>query len=97
VRSEFRSMTAPLLRTIRQVQRNSSDRPVTVILPELIDGRWWGYLMHANRERRLRSRLLRHAPNVVVSSVPWQLQTVHPEQAIAEEEPSSAIAPIEPS
>jgi amino acid transporter len=95
VRSEFRSMTAPLLRTIRQVQRNSSDRPVTVILPELIDGRWWGYLMHANRERRLRSRLLRHAPNVVVSSVPWQLQTVHPEQAIAEEEPSSAIAPIE--
>jgi amino acid transporter len=96
VRSDFRSMTAPLLRTIRKVQRESSDRPVTVILPELIDGRWWGYLMHTNRERRLRARLLHHAPNVVVSSVPWQLQAVRPEQAIAEEEPLRANLPIKP-
>ncbi|MBV9735211.1 MAG: APC family permease [Acidisphaera sp.] len=92
VRSEFRSMTAPLLRTIQDVQRRSPGRPVTVILPELVDGRWWGYLMHVNRERRLRARLLRDAPNVVVSSVPWQLQAARPEQAIAEEEPSRAPA-----
>jgi hypothetical protein len=87
VGSEFRSMTAPLLRMIQELQRASPDRPVMVVLPELVDGRWWGYLMHANRERRLRRRLLRHAPNVVVSSVPWQLQAARPEQAIAEEEP----------
>jgi hypothetical protein len=62
-----------------------------VILPELVDGRWWGYLMHANRERRLRKRLLRHGGSaVVVASVPWQLQPPDPAQAIMEEEPHLA-------
>ncbi len=88
VGSEYRSITAPLLRKIQELHDASPERPITVILPELIDGRWWGYIMHANRERRLRKRLLRHAPNIVVASVPWRLQPVHPEEAIAEEEPS---------
>ena len=89
--SEFRSMTGPLLRAIEQALEQSPDRPITVILPELVDGRWWGYLMHANRERRLRKQLLRHGgPAVVVASVPWQLQPPKPEQAIEEEEPGDA-------
>jgi amino acid transporter len=91
VSSEFRSMTAPLLRAIQDLQRQFPDRPITVILPELVDGRWWGYLMHTNRERRLRARLLRHGgPHLIVSSVPWQLQVADPAQAIAEEEPIAA-------
>lgn len=91
-----RSMTAPLLRAIQALQSQSPDRPVTVILPGLVDGRWWGHLMHANRERRLRTRLLHHAPNVVVASVPWQLQSARPEQAIAEEEPSHPLGAAAP-
>jgi amino acid transporter len=91
VSSEFRSMTGPLLRAIEQTHEQTPERPVTVILPELVDGRWWGYLMHANRERRLRKRLLRHGgPTVVVASVPWQLQPPDPGQAIKEEEPHVA-------
>jgi hypothetical protein len=47
--------------------------------------------MHANRERRLRKRLLRHGGSaVVVASVPWQLQQPNPRQAIKEEEPQLA-------
>ncbi len=91
VSSEFRSMAAPLLRTIQFVQERWPGRPVTVVLPELVEGRWWGYLMHTNRERRLRARLLRYGgPGVVVSSVPWQLQAADPAQAIAEDEPAAA-------
>jgi hypothetical protein len=90
VSSEFRSITAPLLRAIEDAQKHQPGRPVTVILPELVEGRWWGYLMHANRERRLRARLLRYGgPNVIVSSVPWQLRAADPAQAIAEEEPAA--------
>jgi hypothetical protein len=93
VSSEFRSITAPLMRAIEDAQKHHPDRPVTVILPELVEGRWWGYLMHANRERRLRARLLRYGgPNVVVSSVPWQLQAAEPAEAIAEDEPTIAAA-----
>jgi len=91
--SEFRSMTAPLLRAIQDAERRSPGRPVTVILPELVEGRWWGYLMHANRERRLRARLLRDGgPAVIVSSVPWQLRPADPGGVIAEEEPTTAGA-----
>jgi amino acid transporter len=93
VSSEFRSIMAPLLRTIEDTQKHHPGRPVTVILPELVEGRWWGYLMHANRERRLRARLLRYGGrNVVVSSVPWQLRDADPAEAIAEEEPTAAAA-----
>jgi amino acid transporter len=93
VSSEFRSITAPLLRAVQDADRRFPGRPVTVILPELVEGRWWGYLMHASRERRLRARLLRDGgPNVIVSSVPWQLRPADPAQAIAEEEPSANVS-----
>jgi amino acid transporter len=91
VSSEFRSITAPLLRAVEDADRQSPGRPVTVILPELVDGRWWGYLMHTNRERRLRARLLRcGGSNIIVTSVPWQLRPADPARVIAEEEPTAA-------
>jgi hypothetical protein len=86
INSEYRSMVAPLLREIETVRRENRSRPVTVILPELVEGRWWGYLMHANRERRLRSKLLRAARGIAVCTVPWQLKEADPESVIAEEE-----------
>jgi amino acid transporter len=87
VSSEYRSITAPVLRSITEARHQFPRRPVTVILPELVEGNWWGYLMHANRERRLRARLLRYGgPRVTVATVPWQLQPADPAQAIADEE-----------
>ncbi|HTV90115.1 MAG TPA: APC family permease [Stellaceae bacterium] len=91
VPSEFRSMAAPLLRAIEEAQRQCPGHPVTIILPELVDGRWWGYLMHANRERRLRAQLLRDGgQNVTVATVPWHLRPPRPDQAIADAEPDAA-------
>src|SRR6185437_11405594 len=85
IRSEFRSIAAPLLRAIEAADHEQPDRPVVVILPELVEGRWWGYIMHTHRERRLRARLLRYGGrNVIVTTVPWQLQPPDPEAAIAE-------------
>jgi hypothetical protein len=93
VNSEFRSVIAPLLRAIEEAEERTPGRPVTIVLPELVEGRWWGYLMHTNRERRLRSRILRHGgPNVAVASVPWQLQEGDPATVIAEEEPPEPAA-----
>jgi len=82
---------APLLRAIEGVDGRSPGRTVFIVLPEIVEGRWWGYLMHTHRERRLRSRLLRHGgPNVAVIGVPWQLEPSDPEQGLAEEEPVAA-------
>ncbi|MBV8575261.1 MAG: APC family permease [Acetobacteraceae bacterium] len=91
VQSEFRSVVAPLLRAIEGVDGRSPGRTVFIVLPEIVEGRWWGFLMHTHRERRLRSRLLRHGgPNVAVIGVPWQLEPSDPEQGLAEEEPVAA-------
>ena len=92
-RSEYRSVVAPLLRAIQEVDKQTPGRAVTVVLPELIDGRWWGYLMHAHRERRLRAALLRTGgPKITVTSVPWQLREIELTEAIAEEEPVAETA-----
>jgi len=95
VTSEFRSVIAPLLRVIEELECRAPGCVVTIVLPELVEGHWWGYLMHTNRERRLRARILRHGGHhVVVASVPWQLQEANPARVIEEEEPVG-IQPIQ--
>ena len=86
VASPYRSITGPLLAAVQENGARFPGRPVMIVLPELVEGRWWGYLMHTHRERRLRARLLRYGgPQITVVSVPWQLQTSSPEQGIAED------------
>ena len=88
ITSQFRSVVAPLLREIEQLDRKFPGRPVFVVLPEVVEGRWWAYLLHTHRERRLRARLLRDGgPNVAVLGVPWQLQPSSPAQALEGEVP----------
>jgi len=87
VGSQYRSIVVPLLQSIHDAQRKLPGRPITVVLPELIEGYWWGYLMHANRERRIRNLLLRYGgPNVVIASVPWQLEEAATVEEISEVE-----------
>jgi hypothetical protein len=42
LRSDFRSMAAPTLRAIDTVPQRHSNRPITVILRQLVEGHWWG-------------------------------------------------------
>jgi amino acid transporter len=90
INSEYRSIIAPLLKEVELISSCSPARRITVVLPELVEGRWWGYVMHANRERRIRAKLLaaggRH---ISVCLVPWQLTESDTAGVIAEEEPES--------
>ncbi|MBV9656024.1 MAG: APC family permease [Acetobacteraceae bacterium] len=88
--SPFRSVVAPLLKGIAYIETHLPGRRVIVVLPELVEGSWWGYLMHGHRERRLRAKLLRYGgADVAVMSVPWQLRPATPREGIAEEEPTT--------
>ena len=89
VQSQYRSVVAPLLRKIENDRRQHAGRPIFVVLPEIVGGRWWQRLPHIHRERRLRARLLRHGgPDVGVIGVPWQLEASRPEAGLAREEPA---------
>jgi amino acid transporter len=91
VPSQYRSVVTPVLRAIERADSRFPGRPIFVVLPEIVEGHWWGYLLHIHRERRLRMRLLRSGgPNIAVIGVPWQLEPSDPSQALSEEEPSAA-------
>ncbi len=72
--SPYREMTRPVLDYLRSLHRASPRDVVTVFIPEYVVGRWWEQLLHNQSALRLKARLL-FEPGVMVTSVPWQLQS----------------------
>jgi hypothetical protein len=72
--SGYRSIEAPLLRFIAEIEDMRSDRLVAVVIPELVKLAWWQHVLHTHRARRLRAALLRHGGSrLVVMNIPWYL------------------------
>jgi amino acid transporter len=72
--SPFREVTDPVIEYVRSVRRGSPRDLVTVLIPEYVVGHWWEHLLHNQSALRLKGRLL-FTPGVMVTSVPWQLQS----------------------
>jgi amino acid transporter len=68
VEAPFRDIGPPLLAEIRK-RTSRGDTTVTVVIPELVLGRWWENLLH-NQTSLFIKRLLLLEPDVVVASVP---------------------------
>jgi amino acid transporter len=69
--SPDRRLFTPLLDYIDQVKCDG-DRLVAVIIPDLVENRWWEHLLHNHRADVLRELLLiRGKQQVIVISVPW--------------------------
>ena len=49
------------------------ERPVAVLIPQLVPRHWWEVLLHTGRANRLRRELLRHGTGrVAVIDLPWR-------------------------
>jgi amino acid transporter len=72
--SPYREVTRPVVDYVRSVRRDSPRDVVTVYIPEYVVGHWWEQLLHNQSALRLKGRLL-FTPGVMVTSVPWQLQS----------------------
>ena len=72
--SPYREITGPVIDYVRSVRRGSPRDVVTVLIPEYVVGHWWEHLLHNQSALRLKGRLL-FTPGVMVTSVPWQLQS----------------------
>ena len=74
-RSPYRRLFGPLLDFLKETQRRAPDRTVAVVIPELVEARWYQYLLHNQRATALKAALLLHGGSrVVVMSVPWYLE-----------------------
>jgi amino acid transporter len=74
IASPYREITRPVLDYVKRVSKESPRTVVTVFIPEYVVGRWWEQLLHNQSALRLKGRLL-FMPGVMVTSVPWQLNS----------------------
>jgi amino acid transporter len=74
--SPYREITRPLLEHVKHIRLESPRDVVCVFIPEYVVGHWWEQLLHNQSALRLKGRLL-FQPHVMVTSVPWQLQSSH--------------------
>jgi amino acid transporter len=74
VASPYREVTGPVLEYVKRISKEAPRTVVTVFIPEYVVGHWWEGLLHNQSALRLKTRLL-FMPNVMVTSVPWQLNS----------------------
>ncbi|WP_354640448.1 APC family permease [Kitasatospora camelliae] len=72
--SPYREITGPVLEYVKNLRRNSPRDVVSVYIPEYVVGHWYEHLLHNQSALRLKGRLL-FKPGVMVTSVPWQLES----------------------
>ena len=74
VESPYREITKPVLDYVKRIRTKSPRDVVTVFIPEYVVGHWWEQILHNQSALRLKGRLL-FMPGVMVTSVPWQLNS----------------------
>nr|WP_202447702.1 APC family permease [Streptomyces sp. SID5468] len=72
--SPYREITRPIIEYVRAQRRASPRDVISVYIPEYVVGRWYEHLLHNQSALRLKGRLL-FTPGVMVTSVPWQLDS----------------------
>lgn len=73
--SPTRRVLGPILDQIDAIEKDNPGRQLIVLLPELIENRWYYYLLHNQRAAMLKTLLyLRGAQRIVVANVPWYLE-----------------------
>jgi amino acid transporter len=72
--SPYREIIRPIVEYTKAIREANPRGVVAVFIPEYVVGRWWEQLLHNQTALRLKTRLL-FTPGVMMTSVPYQLQS----------------------
>jgi amino acid transporter len=73
--SPYRFVISPILDYILDLEQRHPERQIAVLVPELVERRWFYYLLHNQRSNILKLLLyLRGDKRIVVIDVPWYLR-----------------------
>jgi amino acid transporter len=79
VPSPYRRLFGPLTDFLGLLERTHPDRPIAVVIPELVEGRWYHYLLHNQTASVLKAYLyFSGRERVTVVNVPWYLKDPEP-------------------
>jgi hypothetical protein len=85
LRSPYREFFGPLLRHVREQVDANPRRYVAVVVPELVDRKWYDLFLGSHRATLLKGLLwLRGGPRVLVINTPWYLHNEDEEQHITD-------------
>jgi hypothetical protein len=74
LRSPYRFVIHPILDHVLAVERKHRDRMIAVVIPEVVERRWYYYFLHNQRGKALAALLLiRGDRRIVIVNVPWYL------------------------
>ncbi|BDG03170.1 APC family permease [Anaeromyxobacter oryzae] len=74
LRSRYRQVVDPLLGYVHRLAAEDRSRFIAVLVPELVEARWYHYLLFSHTATLLKMMLLfRGGPQVVVVNAPWYL------------------------
>jgi hypothetical protein len=75
VRSPFRYVITPIVDYILDLSAKNPDREIAVIVPELIEHKWYHYALHNQRAEGLRALLLlKGNQRITTMNIPWYLK-----------------------
>jgi amino acid transporter len=82
LRSEYRQLYAPLLDFVRQLEHDHPHRPITVVVSELVEPRWYHHLLHNHTASMMKALLLyRGGPQTIIINTPFHLRDWRPERS----------------
>ena len=75
LRSPYRFVLGPILDYILKLEKDHPNRHVAVLIPELVENRWYNYLLHNQRAQWLKAiLLLKGNERIITVNVPWYLE-----------------------
>jgi amino acid transporter len=73
--SPFRYVITPIVEYVLELSKKNPDRPISVLVPELVERKWYHYALHNKRSEGLKALLLlRGNPKISTATIPWYLQ-----------------------
>jgi amino acid transporter len=75
LKSPFRFVVRPILNYALELERSHPDTTIAVLIPELVESRWYYFLLHNNRSQVLKALLLFSGnERTTVINIPWYLK-----------------------
>ena len=73
--SPYRRFFMPLIDFVRQLEKDNPSSEIAVIIPELVERRWYEAFLHNHRAEVMKARLLlENLERVALVNVPWYLE-----------------------
>jgi hypothetical protein len=70
--SPYRLVVTPIVDYVKQLATDNPERRIITIIPELVERRWYAWLLHTQRAEILKGRLLMEGHDrISVLNIPW--------------------------